>query len=504
MGDDLDLWRRIADFDFDGDAHPGYFVEKLAYEHGWSRSFAERVVGEYRRYLYLTCTAGHVVVPSDEVDMAWHEHLLDTEQYWGVFCKTVLNRPLHHRPSKGGHAGEVDHVELYERSLGTYAEAFGSVPPADIWPPASRRFGRDAAHRRVARAHNWIVPKRRVRVIGGAAATALTVPAIVAWTHPYAPVSMAIGHNVFGWNNAQIVVALVLAGVAAAIVAYALRRVLLRPDSRAADESANITLDPYEVAVLNTNTHRAVNVAVAALVRDGAIGFDESAMTSNPHKYRLVRTGPLPPRAHPLERAIYAEVTKGGGALVSEVHDWVRPESRRILDSLREHELLRPHRYVGRRCAVASPIVLVCLIGGAAALTTGATTTGIIVLLIVLLVIVAVVAAGPPPQLTDSGFDALEVSRANHSPVTVVEREDVADGRALSWVMALQGAAVLGAGSMSVLRDAINAPASRGGGGQGVKTAGCGGGVQYSPGRGGGCGSGGSGCGGGCGGCGGG
>ncbi len=491
------MWRRIASFDFDGDAHPGYFVERLAYENSWSRPFAERVVGEYRRYLYLACAAEHVVVPSDQVDMAWHQHLIDTEQYWGVFCKKVLNRPLHHRPNKGGRAGEVDHVELYERGLRTYAEAFGSPPPDDIWPPASRRFGRELAHRRIAQAHNWIVPKRRVRVIGGATAIALAVPALVAWARPSGEVPMAFGITDFGWNDYQILVALFLAGVAAVIVAYALRRLLLGTDAGSEGESANVALDPYEVAVLNTNTHRAVNVAVAALVRDEAVGFDESAITSNPRKYRLVRTGPLPTRAHPLERAVYAGVTSAGGALVSEVHDWVRPDSRRILDSLRERELLRPHRYSGRRWAIASPIMLVCIIGGAGALTTGDTTTGFIVLLIIVLLIVAIVMAGAPPQLTDRGFDALEFNRTNHALITQVEREDVADGRALSWVIALQGAAVLGGGAMSVLRDAINAPASSGGGGLGVKSAGCGGGMEYSRGRGGGCGSGGSGCGGG-------
>jgi uncharacterized protein (TIGR04222 family) len=500
MGDVLDLWRRIASFDLDGDAHPGYFVEKLAYENGWSRSFAERVVDEYRRYLYLACTAEHVVVPSDQVDMAWHQHLLDTEQYWGMFCKTVLNRPLHHRPSKGGCTGEVDHVELYERTLQTYAEAFGCEPPEDIWPPSSRRFGRESAHRRIAQTHNWIVPKRRVRVIGGATAITLAAPALVAWARPSAEVPMVFGITDFGWNDYQVLVTLVLSSVAAVIVAYALRRVLLGTDAGSEGESANVALDPYEVAVLNTNTQRAVNVAVAALVRDEAVGFDESAMTSRPNKYRLVRTGPLPTRAHPLERAIYAGVTSAGSALVSDVHDWVRPDSKRILESLRERELLRPHPYIGRRWAIASPIMLVCIIGGAGALTTGATVTGFIVLLIIVLLIVAIVMAGAPPQLTDRGCDALEFNRTNHSPMTHVERDDVADGRALSWVIALQGADVLGGGAMSVLRDAINAPASSGGGGQGVKSAGCGGGVEYSRGRGGGGGSGGSGCGGsGCG-----
>src|SRR5882757_2225494 len=140
MGVDLEIWANITDFDFDDAAQPGYFVGKLAHDNGWRREYAERVLGEYRRYVYLACTADHVVVPSDQVDMAWHQHLLDTEQYWGVFCESVLNRPLHHRPNKGGLAGQAVHQALYDHTLRTYAETFDCVAPEDIWPPPARRF----------------------------------------------------------------------------------------------------------------------------------------------------------------------------------------------------------------------------------------------------------------------------------------------------------------------------------------------------------------------------
>src|SRR5688500_8168689 len=98
-----ELWQRLAAWRFDSDEGlPGRFVAKLARDNGWSAVFARRVTEEYRRYAYLTCTAGHVVVPSEQVDQAWHQHLLDTQPYWDVFCKEVLRRPLHHRPGKGG------------------------------------------------------------------------------------------------------------------------------------------------------------------------------------------------------------------------------------------------------------------------------------------------------------------------------------------------------------------------------------------------------------------
>src|ERR1700754_539941 len=155
MGADLELRRRIERFDVDAGAHPGYFAEKLAYENNWTYSFAGRVLGEYRRYVYLACTADHVVVPSDAVDMAWHQHLLDTEQYWGEFCESVLERPLHHRPNKDGSVGQQQHLELYRRTLQAYEQAFGSEAPVEVWPPATRRFTTDSTQRRIGQLHRW-------------------------------------------------------------------------------------------------------------------------------------------------------------------------------------------------------------------------------------------------------------------------------------------------------------------------------------------------------------
>jgi hypothetical protein len=107
-----------------------------------------------------------------------------------------------------------------------------------------------------------------------------------------------------------------------------------------------------------------------------------------------------------------------------------------------------------------------------------------------ILALVAWIVTRGTEQLTALGDDALVAAQASHPPMSLVELEDVADGRELSWIIALQGAAVLKSGSLSVLYDAIMAPASKGGGGQGVKTAGCGGGVQFSGAR---CSAGGSG-----------
>jgi uncharacterized protein (TIGR04222 family) len=116
------------------------FAAKLAQDQGWSLAKAERVEAEYRRFLYLAITAPHLVCPSEAVDQAWHQHLLDTRRYWLEFCPQVLGQPLHHSPSRGGPEELQRHREGYERTLASYRASFGEAPPSDLWPPPQRRF----------------------------------------------------------------------------------------------------------------------------------------------------------------------------------------------------------------------------------------------------------------------------------------------------------------------------------------------------------------------------
>jgi len=94
------------------------------------------VLGEYRRFLFLAIAAGHPVSPSKAVDQAWHQHLLDTRNYWQEFCPRVLGRPLHHTPSRGGEEERQRLGECYRRTLASYRAFFGEAPPADLWPAA--------------------------------------------------------------------------------------------------------------------------------------------------------------------------------------------------------------------------------------------------------------------------------------------------------------------------------------------------------------------------------
>ncbi len=162
------LWQRIA-------AHPIgpvdaslTFAARLARENRWDAAYAERVIGEYKRFCYLAMTAGHEVTPSDAVDQAWHLHLTYSRDYWQVFCPQVLGADLHHGPTKGGPIERTRFYRQYAATLAAYEAAFGHPPPDDIWPSAYRRLTIDPRGFRV-NPSNGIFLSRRVALALGLA-----------------------------------------------------------------------------------------------------------------------------------------------------------------------------------------------------------------------------------------------------------------------------------------------------------------------------------------------
>jgi len=148
-----ELYARLQAWCFDPPDGAIPFVVKLSREQGWSMAKSERVIGEYRRFLFLALEAGHPVSPSRAVDLAWHQHLLDTRRYWEEFCPRVLGRPLHHTPSRGGEEERQRMGEWYRRTLASYRALFGERPPSDLWPPAEPPVAPPRPPRRVP--HRW-------------------------------------------------------------------------------------------------------------------------------------------------------------------------------------------------------------------------------------------------------------------------------------------------------------------------------------------------------------
>lgn len=153
------LWARIAAAAIGPRDAALSFTDRLARENGWPRPFAERAVGEYRRFAYLAMRAGHEVTPSDAVDQVWHLHLAHTRAYWGPW-QEALGAPLHHGPTEGGAAEAARFRSAYEATLESYFQAFGEEPPEDIWPDPARRFREGPRMQRIDRGRVLLLPRR--------------------------------------------------------------------------------------------------------------------------------------------------------------------------------------------------------------------------------------------------------------------------------------------------------------------------------------------------------
>jgi len=77
----------------------------------WSLSKAETLEVWYRRFLYLSSIyKDKVIVPSKDIDMFWHTHILDTQKYM-LDCENLFGRYIHHFPYFGMR-GEKDRNQL--------------------------------------------------------------------------------------------------------------------------------------------------------------------------------------------------------------------------------------------------------------------------------------------------------------------------------------------------------------------------------------------------------
>ena len=155
------LIQKIMAFELDDAQAQLPFTSRLAREQAWSHAFSARVICEYKRFIVLAMLAGHPVTPSEQVDQAWHLHLVYTRSYWHDLCRDVLGTELHHGPTKGGPAEGDKFVDWYSRTLESYQRIFNQAPPRDIWPLPEERFANAGAGRWVDSSQVIVVPLPR-------------------------------------------------------------------------------------------------------------------------------------------------------------------------------------------------------------------------------------------------------------------------------------------------------------------------------------------------------
>jgi len=162
---DKKLFDDVTNFEIGSTGDTFSFIDRLCRENGWRKRYAKRCFEEYKKFIYLMAVSDKPMTPSDEVDQVWHLHLTYTESYWNDLCNGILNKPMHHGPTKGGMSEENKFRLQYQRTLDCYVGLFRSSPPQDIWPSPEKRFGNMGGFVRLNKSGYVLLKKPRLKIL---------------------------------------------------------------------------------------------------------------------------------------------------------------------------------------------------------------------------------------------------------------------------------------------------------------------------------------------------
>lgn len=99
-------------------------VNKAQSKHQWSDERKKHAEQRYRNFLLLASTLkeGEPIIPTQDIDAVWHEHILDTHAYMDD-CRRVFGYYLHHVPFFG--QPEPDRDADMQKTEEAYQRLFG-------------------------------------------------------------------------------------------------------------------------------------------------------------------------------------------------------------------------------------------------------------------------------------------------------------------------------------------------------------------------------------------
>lgn len=464
-------------------------------EQGWDRTFALRAIEEYRRFVFLSVATGHVVCPSEQVDQVWHQHLTFTESYWDDLCGRILQRPLHHRPTKGGAEEQARHWNLYEQTRYSYRIWFGESPPVDLWPDPKQRFQNEQTQR-ISRRNYWVLPKphhwlhsneliaggiaewhhfrshRQLRSVGLYGGLIAAAPVAAVW-------------NPLDWQGPDFLQFYLLSLIAVAVFGTVFR-LLFWPE----ESSVPNDLSHEEIACLNGNWRLAVNSALARMI---AVGSITAAPTASVPRFSY--TGHLPSDASRLESAICSSIPDSAPMTLPELQLSVKSTANEIESSLQKRGL-QPPTGIYAVCSRSVPFLVTVALGvlGMTKLIVGLDRGRPVGYLAMLLVVTGILAMlfHHRPRTTRPVRIWMQKLRRQKNSLRRISDSDNVPSHDVALAAALFGAGVLSGTACQPLQTAWQRNQKAGGAG-GCGAVGCGG---ADAGGGAGCGGGGGGCGG--------
>ncbi len=293
-----ELYQRIQAFNLDDLGDDLSFSKRLARENGWSAKYSQEAIAEYKKFAFLAVVM-ETATPSEQVDQVWHLHLTYTHSYWLDFCPHVLQKTLHHNPTKGGSVEGQKYDSCYKNTLLNYQKFFGVTPSEDFWSSPQIRFGKDLQWQKVNTRSHWILPKPQLRwqiPINSRLAVMIVAFALALVIMTSQPVLGAIVSNPFNLNGGEFLWFYAIALAVTGLVGWVLRHGLKYLASQRGNIN-QVDLNAYEVAYLVAGTKRVVMVAIASLIERGYLELI-------PKTQKLAVKTPLPSSCPPIEAAV--------------------------------------------------------------------------------------------------------------------------------------------------------------------------------------------------------
>ncbi|GCA74510.1 hypothetical protein MiTe_01335 [Microcystis aeruginosa NIES-2520] len=309
-----ELYKRIQAFALDRPDSQLSFSQRLAKDNGWSLGYTQRAIEEYKKFIFLAVAAGHPVTPSDQIDQVWHLHLTYTRLYWQEFCPKILQTTLHHEPTRGGSSEQLKFGSWYSKTLESYEQFFGHIPPIDIWPKPKDRFGRDLHFIRINTQQSWVLSKPNFTVSVKPQLRKIGIFTFLAFLSLMITGCQIISQipnpmNFTGPEFLTFYISLVVMGIAlAAWLRFSLCLV-------STNTKQQPDLNTYEIAFLAGGNHRLIMAAITSLVKQGYVEVLKEKSPFGRTQSKPVVTGKIDAIADPVEKAVAQDILATDGAI---------------------------------------------------------------------------------------------------------------------------------------------------------------------------------------------
>ena len=124
------LWLKLNVMGMQGAQNLAPVMEMMQKQMGWTSEMAQRVIEEYRKFLFLAMRAGHQVIPPGVINDVWMQHMQNAQNYWEQLGQMITAKPV-----AGGFDAKsfTAMADPWAATLQSYEKIFGMKPPMDIW-----------------------------------------------------------------------------------------------------------------------------------------------------------------------------------------------------------------------------------------------------------------------------------------------------------------------------------------------------------------------------------